>query len=147
MALIDPLFGKLPGVFLLSFVLVAGEGLAAEALPDPTRPPASLGPLAPGYGEEPEKEPPPLPVLQSVILSAARKVAIIGGQPVRLGGKFGEARLVRLTPNEAVLRSAEGVQVLKLFPEAEKKIHTVRQGEHMSGSNMQRPVPGKKAKQ
>jgi MSHA biogenesis protein MshK len=144
--LVYPLFDKLLGVFLLIFVLAADVCLAAESLPDPTRPPALLGP-SPGYGEELEKGPPPLPVLQSVILSAGRKFAIIGGQEVKLGGKFGDAKLVRLTPNEAVLRTAEGVQVLKLFPEAEKKIHTVRQGDEMSGSNKRRPAPEKKAKQ
>lgn len=144
--LIYPLFGKLLGVFLLLFVSAAEVCLAAENLPDPTRPPDLLSP-SPGYGEELEKGPPPLPVLQSVILSADRKMAIIGGQAVRLGEKFGDARLIRLTPGEAVLRTAEGVQVLKLFPEADKKIHTVRQGNHMSGSNKPRPVPEKKAKQ
>jgi MSHA biogenesis protein MshK len=142
-AVLIPLSEKLPGVFLLLFMLVAGVCQAVESLPDPTRPPASLGP-SPGYGEELEQAPPPLPVLQSVILSASRKVAVIGGQAVRLGEKFGDAKLIRLTPEEAVLRTAEGeVQVLKLFPDIGKKMTVVQQDGKMSNMPKRRSAPEK----
>lgn len=135
-------------IWAFALVLAAGASQAAETLPDPTRPPASFGPLGPVYGEEPEKAPPPQPVLQSVILSATRKVAIIGGQTVNLGEKFGDAKLIRLTPSEAVLRTAEGEkQVLKLFPDAEKKLRPVPQDNAGSGSNKRHTMPEKKLKQ
>jgi MSHA biogenesis protein MshK len=123
---------QLAGVFLLQFALVVGL-CQAENLPDPTRPPSSLGPLPSAYGEEPDNAPAPVPVLQSIMLSATRKAAMISGQTVVLGEKFGEARLVKLTPSEAVLRTEEGLQVLKLFPDVEKKERLVPPDEDKSG--------------
>jgi hypothetical protein len=87
-----------------------------------------------------------VPVLQSILLSTTRKAATISGQTVMLGGKYGEARLVKLTPSDAVLRSAEGLQVLKLFPDVEKKGRIVPQDDDKSGSNNSRAVLKKKAK-
>lgn len=92
---------------------------AVESLPDPTRPPDVIMGNQ-GVGEDDGIVPPPVPVLQSVLLSATRKVAIISGQSVPLGGKFGEARLIKLTSSEAVLRKDGELQVLKLFPDVEK---------------------------
>ncbi len=103
-------------------LFTAGQGFAAENLPDPTRPPSALAPAGQPSGEEILKAPPPLPVLQSVMLSANRKAALISGQTVLLGGKFGDLRLVKLTPDEAVLKGEDGVQVLKFFPDVEKKV-------------------------
>lgn len=88
-----------------------------------------------------------MPVLQSIMLSATRKAAIISGQTVVLGEKFGEARLVKLTQSEAVLRTEEGLQVLKLFPDVDKKERLVPQDEDKDGKRVHRAVPGKKAKQ
>lgn len=93
-----------------------------------------------------EIAPPPVPVLQSILLSATRKAATISGQTVMLGAKYGEARLVKLTPSEAVLRTAEGLQVLKLFPDVEKKGRVAPQDDGKSGSNNSRAVLNKKAK-
>lgn len=145
--MVEPLFYRIAGVFLLPFVILGGV-CAAENLPDPTRPPPSLGPLPPGFGEEPDNAPAPMPVLQSIMLSATRKAAMISGQTVILGEKFGEARLVKLTPSEAVLRTGEGLQVLKLFPDVEKKERLVPQNEDMNQSSKKKrgAVLGKKAK-
>lgn len=109
---------------------------AAENLPDPTRPPDVFGGVV---DEGTEIAPPPVPVLQSVLLSAARKMAVISGQPVALGEKFGAARLIKLTPSEAVLRTGDTLQVLKLFPDVEKKEPLVspdesKRGKKTSGS-------------
>ena len=118
---------------------------AAENWPDPTRPPDVFG----GGGDEGvEVAPPPVPVLQSILLSATRKVAVISGQPVALGGKFGEARLVKLTPSEAVLQTGDTLQVLKLFPDVEKKELLVPQDENKSGKKTSgSALDKKKAKQ
>lgn len=140
-----PSFGVSGGIFLL-LLLMAGV-CQAENLPDPTRPPSLLGPLPPAFGEEPDSTPAPIPVLQSIILSPTRKAAIISGQTVVLGEKFGEARLVKLTESEAVLRTVDGVQVLKLFPDVDKKERLVPQDEDMNGKRKRTVVPGKKAKQ
>jgi len=119
-------------------------GLVADVLPDPTRPPDALG-GAPTVAAETETAPVPLPVLQSILLSATRKTAIISGQTVVLGEHFGTARLVLLTPSEAVLRTGDSLQVLKLFPDVEKKERLVPQDEGKSGANS--AALKKKAKQ
>lgn len=90
----------------------------AEALPDPTRPPAVLTAPAPGTPEESG------PVLQSVRLSPSRKTALISGQQVPLGGRFGDAVLIRLSEGEAVLRKGDTLQTLKLFPDVDKRPHS-----------------------
>lgn len=143
----DRLFRKLIGVSLLAMAAHCCQ--AAETLPDPTRPPDAVG-GAFNAGGEPEIAPPPIPVLQSVLLSATRKAAIISGQTVMLGDKFGAARLVKLTPSEAVLQAGDVLQVLKLFPDVEKvekKERLVPQDEGKGGKKTSRAALKKKAKQ
>ncbi len=110
---------------MLSRRLAAGSclacllGLAAQAatpenLPDPTRPPAALGEAgatAVASG----------PVLQSVLISPGRRVAVISGQTVQVGDKVGDARVARITEGEAVLVRDGKSQTLKLFPGLEKR--------------------------
>lgn len=98
-------------MLILSWPLAAG----AQVLVDPTRPPGALA--VPG-GEAAAGG----PVLQSVMLSPGRKVAVISGELVALGGRYGAARLVRLTESEAVLRNGAETTVLRLFPLVEKRI-------------------------
>lgn len=107
------------GVLML---LALGMPCRAEGLVDPTRPPAEF--LAPQPGGAEGKG--GAPVLQSVIISPQRKAAVINGQTVSLGDSFGDARLVKITESEVVLRSGETVQTLKLFPAVEK--HPVNSG-------------------
>jgi MSHA biogenesis protein MshK len=88
---------------------------AAAGLPDPTRPPSALMAAegaAVAVGQ---------PVLQSVMISPARRVAIISGQAVALGQTYGGARVTRITENEVVLRNGSDAQVLRLFPDLEKQ--------------------------
>jgi MSHA biogenesis protein MshK len=100
-------------VFLavVPWALTAG----AQGLVDPTRPPGALaagGDAAATSG----------PVLQSVMLSQGRKMAMISGELVVLGGRYGSARLVKLTESEAVLKDGAETTVLKLFPLVEKRM-------------------------
>jgi MSHA biogenesis protein MshK len=60
-------------------------------------------------------------VLQSVMISASGAAAIISGQTVKLGQKYGDAVLVKVAESEVVLKDASGVQVLKLYPGVEKR--------------------------
>jgi MSHA biogenesis protein MshK len=89
-------------------------GAQAQALTDPTRPPSAV---AESNGEQQEA---PAARLQSVLLSPRRKIAVINGVTVPLGGMFGEARLVKITETEVVLKSGNETEVLKLFPGIEK---------------------------
>ena len=93
--------GMLPGATL------------AEALPDPTKPPAEVA--APAAAASSASG------LQSVLIAPRRRAAIINGQTVELGEKYGEARLVEVSERGVVLRGPQGRQVLTLFPGVEMK--------------------------
>lgn len=61
--------------------------------------------------------------LQSVLMPQGGKpVAVIGGKTVALGGRVGDATLVRLNEREAVLQGADGVTHLYLTPDVEKQM-------------------------
>lgn len=87
----------------------------AEELPDPTRPPASLAAsvIAPASGVAANQP----AGLQSIIISKNRRAAIIDGETVELGGKHGDAKLIEVNEGRVVLRSAQGRQVMTLFPD------------------------------
>lgn len=95
-----------------ALLFLAAAPLFAQTLPDPTRPPAWENAGAAGEGA---------PVLQSVMISPKRRAALISGQVVELGGRFGDARLVAVNENGVVLRSDAGSEELKLFPAVQKR--------------------------
>ncbi len=101
-----------------AILLAAMAGLtgaaAAQAMVDPTRPPGALADMG---GSETTGG----PVLQSVMLSPGRKVAVISGETVVLGGRYGEARLVSVTETEVVLKHGAETTVLKLYPQVDKR--------------------------
>jgi MSHA biogenesis protein MshK len=99
---------------LLALGFVASAALA-ENLPDPTRP--SGASMVNGSAENV----PSGPVLQSVLNSSGRKIAIISGQSVKLGEMIGSARVVKIEDAEVVLAKGKDVQVLSLFPVVEKQ--------------------------
>jgi MSHA biogenesis protein MshK len=102
------------GMTLLATLTTVPSGAPAQAMSDPTRPPEGFAvgePEAAGGG----------PVLQSVMISAAGAAAIISGQMVKLGQKYGDAVLVKVAESEVVLKSETGLQVLKLYPGVEKR--------------------------
>ena len=128
------------GFCLLSSVFCP---LHAEELPDPTRPPARFVAPAPG-GEAVPDQP---PGLQSVIISKTRRAAIINGETVELGGKYGDAKLIEVNEGNVVLRSAQGRQVMTLFPDvkiiAKRETKTGKQspaGEAQAGKQKTRPA-------
>lgn len=94
----------------------------AQALPDPTRP--SVGYDASlAYGDYSAQQ--DGPVLQSIMISPQRKSAIISGVKVDLGGKYADAKLIRVSEGEAVLQRGGELQTLKLFPGVEKRTSRV----------------------
>ncbi|MFO1321237.1 MAG: hypothetical protein U1F52_16620 [Burkholderiales bacterium] len=99
----------------LGLVLVAAcpRVLAGEALPDPTRPPAAVANHA--AGGEKVKAPAEALVLQSVLVSPSRKVAIISGTPLMPGGRIHDHTLIDVTPTGVLLDGPEGRIGLKLF--------------------------------
>ena len=103
------------GIALAGMLITAVATATAQGLADPTRPPAALA--VPGSAAAASGG----PVLQSVMMSPGRKVAMISGQMVALGGRYGSARLVRLTDSEAELRDGAETIVLSLYPQVEKR--------------------------
>jgi hypothetical protein len=91
---------------------------SAQSLSDPTRPPTSLG-FAQGANLVASG-----PVLQSVFISAGQKLAIISGQKVGLGGRYGDSEVVKITDGEVILLTGKSLRTLKLFPNAEKRMYS-----------------------
>lgn len=99
------------GLIVAAGMLACAGRASAETLRDPTQPPASL--FASAAAPAPEAS----PVLQSVLLSPERKVAVINGEAVPLNGQFRQWKLVRISEAEVTLREGATTQVLKLFPD------------------------------
>jgi hypothetical protein len=108
-------------MFLAVLLLCTSQMVAAEALPDPTRPAIDLNSTGAGGVAE------AVPVdsvshgLQSIIISAQYRAAIINGEMVSLGGKSGDSRLVEVRESSVVLQNAQGRRVLELFPKVSIK--------------------------
>lgn len=113
---------RLKRLVAIPMLLLAGATAFAQAdLADPTRPPAGL------VAEATSSEAVTGPVLQSVLIPRkGRAMAVIGGQPVRLGEMYGESRLIKLTEREAVLEGPSGVERLLLTPGIEKTNITMK---------------------
>ena len=84
----------------------------AGALQDPTAPPmAQPAGDAAGAGI-------PLTAIKQV---GTRRVAIIGGQEIAVGGRYQGARVVRITEGEVVLRRDGETTAHKLYPQVDKR--------------------------
>jgi MSHA biogenesis protein MshK len=97
--------------------LVLGVGLYAaaaaqsERLVDPTRPPSTPDPT-----RKDDAAPTAGPQLQSVLISPARRIAVISGQTVVQGDKYGDATVAEITEGAVHLRYANRRQTLQLVP-------------------------------
>lgn len=108
------------GARTLAALLIAWPlGGGAQVLNDPTRPPAAVFSSAPG-----DTGAVAVPLLQSVMISPAGSSAIISGEMVKLGGAFGNAKLIKISESEVVLKSGEETQVLKMYPGVERHERT-----------------------
>jgi MSHA biogenesis protein MshK len=89
---------------------VPTHGALGQALSDPTRPPNTSGVTgAQGEGDAPTT------VLQSVLISPGRKLAVINGAVVPLGGRVGEATLAAISESAVVLKYSDRTEVIKLL--------------------------------
>ena len=102
---------------LTAFVFYAGSALA-QPLTDPMRPP-NVAASAPSAGK-----PSSAPIgVQVIITSQERKVAVIDGKVVALGGTVRDGKLVGLTDTSAVLEKSRSGErdVLLMHPNIDKK--------------------------
>ncbi len=117
---------------LAVLLLCVPQWAAAEPLPDPTLPAIDLNSTGTGSAAEVVPEDTVSHGLQSVIISPQYRAAIINGETVSLGGKYGDSRLVEVRENSVVLQNAQGRRVLELFPKVSiRKSEAVR---HESGT-------------
>ena len=85
-----------------------------QGISDPTRPPAALS-----AGASAESGAAPAAVLSSIKITPTEKTAVIGGETVRLGGRYGDARVIKITDSEVVLRTSAGTETLRLYPDVD----------------------------
>jgi hypothetical protein len=100
----------------MAMTLAAGAA-CAQALGDPTQPPAVLSAPAGAVAADPS-EPAPLQ-LQSILVSreaGGRRIAVINGEVVRTGAKIGDAVVDSVGENTVVLRRGKHKEILRLFP-------------------------------
>ncbi|MDH3287718.1 MAG: hypothetical protein OEP48_08370 [Betaproteobacteria bacterium] len=101
-------------VAVLAAGFIGSGAASSQAMTDPMRPPEAYlthedGAISGG------------PVLQSVMISPTRRTAIISGDRVRLGEKYGDAVLIEVAEGEVVLQRADTTQVLKMYPGVVKR--------------------------
>jgi MSHA biogenesis protein MshK len=98
----------------LGLALMLGAQQAfAQGLSDPTRPPWVGGADATEQAA----------AAQIVIVSKDRSQATINGQIVNLGGRYGNATLVRITDEEIVLQRGKGTETIRLHSSVQRKKH------------------------
>ena len=112
---------------LKALMLLAALPLAAwpaahaqPALSDPTRPPNVL-PCAMRDASARGEAPTAASRLQSVLISPQRRLAVIDGRTVPLGGKVDDATLVQISETHVTLRRGAELKTLELYPGVERK--------------------------
>jgi MSHA biogenesis protein MshK len=96
---------------LLPVVLLAALPAYAQGLSDPTRPPREiLG----DTGEVSDAMAGASPA-QVVVISSDRRQATINGRTVSVGGRYGDATLVRISDEEIVLQRAGSTEIIRLY--------------------------------
>jgi len=108
--------GMRHGCLALLLACLPAAAALAQSLPDPTRPPQArdLAMSASGAASR-------LGVLQSVMIADGVREAIISGHVVHVGDRHEDAQVLKITEGEVVLRTAEGLQALKLYPGMETR--------------------------
>ena len=86
----------------------------AQGLNDPTRPPLGI-PGANAFDPAASSSP-----AQVVIISKERRQATINGRTVSLGGRYGNATLVRISDEEIVLQRPEGTETIKHYSSVQR---------------------------
>jgi MSHA biogenesis protein MshK len=95
----------------LMLTLALSAGAAAQALQDPTRPPAAAGVGAAATASTG-------PQLQTILVgrgAGARHLAVIDGETVRIGDSFQGARVARIGDDQVELVRGRERKVLRLY--------------------------------
>ena len=140
--MVKHLMKKMTAPLFLLATLLFSVAAQADALKDPTQPPAVLDTNTDNNVTESITA---SPTLQSVMIGAQFKAAIINGQKVFLGKKYEQATLIKLSENSAVLRNQDGTtQTLTMDYGAIKKTNvTPSDSELKAKSNVKRNTQNK----
>jgi len=105
-------------LLVLGFVGLTWAAAVHAQGADPTRPASiAVGGADAGTGVSTPTE----TGVQTVIIRAGGKSsAVINGQHVVVGGKFGEKRVLKISETEVVLKGDNGRETLKVTPSIEK---------------------------
>lgn len=96
----------------------------AQIFADPMRPPAEfLQPVPEGRQEVVASR----PVLQSILFSDQRRMAMINGEMVKVGDKVGPAVVAKITEEAVVLRVDGKLETIRMFPNLEKRVSATRE--------------------
>lgn len=120
-------------MLLAALPLVAWPAAHAQpALSDPTRPPNLLA----GAARDGQTAEAPAQRLQSVLISPHRRLAVIDGRSVPLGGKVDGATLVQIAETHVTLKRGDELKKLELYPGVERRPVRLGQGvENTKGAN------------
>lgn len=113
---------RLSAASLLCALAAASAAAAQAPLSDPTRPPLARAPQ--DDKREATEERKASHRLQSVLISPKRKLAVIDGRTVVLGGAFDGAHVVAITETGVTLRRGAQTETLPLNAGVEKKAVT-----------------------
>jgi MSHA biogenesis protein MshK len=94
-------------------LLSTSTGLQAQALIDPTRPSNAVA--AEHLDTVPSQQ------LQSILIAAGRRVAVVNGEVVRVGGQLGDATVVKIEPTAITLRRGGETEILRMYSGIEMK--------------------------
>jgi MSHA biogenesis protein MshK len=95
----------------------------AQVFADPMRPPAEFMQSAPEGRPEVGAT---RPVLESILFSDQRRMAMINGRMVKVGDKVGQAVVAKITEEAVVLRVDGKLETIRMFPNLEKRVSASR---------------------
>jgi MSHA biogenesis protein MshK len=95
---------RLTAALLLALAMLPPA--AAAPFADPTRPPR-LGAVETSSAAV---------RLESILIAPDRRIAIINGQQLTVGSRFGDGHVLQITESEVVIRRPQGDEALSLFP-------------------------------
>jgi len=104
-------------LFPLMLAGLIGTGAVHAQVPDPTRP---AGNQVTAEGASGVSAPVESGVQTVILRPGGKSAAVINGQYVVVGGKFGDKRVLRITESEIVLKGEGGREVIKVMPSIEK---------------------------
>ena len=105
-----------PRAIVLAAILAWNGAVNAYAMTDPTQPPGFVA------GADGVAGSVKTPVLQSVMIQPHRRSAIIDGTRVEIGGKVGDAEVLKISETEVTLRNGSRIEILKMYPGVEIKV-------------------------